>query len=186
MSATFKFIKKIQNNLGLANILTSLVNTNQDGIIDDLLTLVMNMPAYITKPFKMNHIYTINMDSLDSIDLISGVFIPGKLMISASPSLTFIMNPVVTYDKRKRIKVIDRKIVTDPLNLSYEIQVCNNALDEVPTWETMSTEYSYGLFYGFTNNIKTTSNWAIGVKIIITKLQPSAEVEFTDLYVAHM
>ena len=59
MSATFKFIKKIQNNLGLANILTSLVNTNQDGIIDDLLTLVMNMPAYITKPFKMNHIYTI-------------------------------------------------------------------------------------------------------------------------------
>lgn len=46
------------------------------------------------------------------------------------------------------------------------VKVCNNALDESPTWETVETA---GEVHNFTNSTKTGENWAVGVWVTVKR-----------------
>lgn len=45
------------------------------------------------------------------------------------------------------------------------IEACNNALDESPTWEDITTEARSSIPYTFTNATKTADNWAVATRI---------------------
>ena len=46
------------------------------------------------------------------------------------------------------------------------VKVCNNALDDSPTWETVET---VGEVHTFTNSTKTSENWAVGVWVTVNR-----------------
>ena len=49
------------------------------------------------------------------------------------------------------------------------VRVCNNAMDEVPTWEDATAAVSAGRGYLFTNQTKTAASWRINIWISIAK-----------------
>jgi hypothetical protein len=49
------------------------------------------------------------------------------------------------------------------------VRVCNNALDEVPTWEDATAAVTAGRGYLFTNQEKTAENWRINIWVCIAK-----------------
>jgi hypothetical protein len=49
------------------------------------------------------------------------------------------------------------------------VRVCNNAMDEVPTWEDATAAVTAGRGYLFTNQEKTAENWRINIWVCIAK-----------------
>lgn len=60
------------------------------------------------------------------------------------------------------------------------IEACNNAYDDAPTWEDMTTEFLKGSAHTFENTEKTATYW--GVKIRITLLKGDTERVYLNGY----
>lgn len=50
-----------------------------------------------------------------------------------------------------------------------QVLVCNNAFDEIPTWEDATEQVLLERHFNFINKEKTADKWGIGVQIIINK-----------------
>ncbi|AUM66193.1 hypothetical protein C0R09_17575 [Brevibacillus laterosporus] len=76
-------------------------------------------------------------------------------------------NPFGTDIAAKRILVtIDGTI---PAGADYKAEVCNNAFDELPTWEDASNHVKFNRGFIFTNKEKTAEKWGVSVRFSFTK-----------------
>ncbi|WP_432662465.1 hypothetical protein R9X47_18230 [Wukongibacter baidiensis] len=50
---------------------------------------------------------------------------------------------------------------------ALKVEVCNNALDALPTWEDCTEAFNSGEYYLFINKTKTADNWAVNYRITI-------------------
>ena len=62
-----------------------------------------------------------------------------------------------------------------------KVEICNNALDESPTWELMSEEFKLENEHVFTNSTKTASEWAVSVKVTIDAMDATDEISLTAI-----
>lgn len=51
------------------------------------------------------------------------------------------------------------------------VKVCNNGLDENPTWEDATENFTNGLAYKIKNTSKTAESWAVGIEVRIDSLK---------------
>jgi len=58
---------------------------------------------------------------------------------------------------------------TIPSGATLLVEVCNNALDETPTWEDVTGPVKAGRGYIFQNATKTGEQWAINIRVTIDK-----------------
>lgn len=58
---------------------------------------------------------------------------------------------------------------TIPSGATLLVEVCNNALDESPTWEDITGPVKAGRGYIFQNAAKTADQWAINIRVTIDK-----------------
>ena len=49
------------------------------------------------------------------------------------------------------------------------VEACNNAFDEVPTWEDITAMVAINRVYNFTNKTKTADKWGVNIRFTITK-----------------
>ncbi|MGG0810958.1 Ig-like domain-containing protein [Brevibacillus laterosporus] len=76
-------------------------------------------------------------------------------------------NPFGTDIAAKRILVtIDATI---PAGADYKAEVCNNAFDELPTWEDATNHVKFNRGFIFTNKEKTAEKWGVSVRFSFTK-----------------
>ncbi|WP_197490705.1 Ig-like domain-containing protein [Brevibacillus sp. SKDU10] len=67
----------------------------------------------------------------------------------------------------KRILVtIDATI---PAGADYKAEVCNNAFDELPTWEDATNHVKFNRGFIFTNKEKTAEKWGVSVRFSFTR-----------------
>lgn len=76
------------------------------------------------------------------------------------------------------------------LNIAYvgaglQVEVCNNAFDDNPTWEDMTEEALAHRSYEFTNTTKTGSKWGIQFRITITKSPAIKDVQCSAVSYAY-
>lgn len=50
-----------------------------------------------------------------------------------------------------------------------KVEACNNAFDDVPTWEDITAMVQINRVYNFTNKEKTGQKWGVNVRFTITK-----------------
>ena len=50
-----------------------------------------------------------------------------------------------------------------------KVEACNNAFDDVPTWEDITAQVMINRVYNFTNETKTAEKWGVNVRFTITK-----------------
>ncbi|AKF94843.1 hypothetical protein EX87_06675 [Brevibacillus laterosporus] len=76
-------------------------------------------------------------------------------------------NPFGTDIAAKRILVtIDATI---PAGADYKAEVCNNAFDELPTWEDATNHVKFNRGFILTNKEKTAEKWGVSVRFSFTK-----------------
>jgi hypothetical protein len=51
----------------------------------------------------------------------------------------------------------------------FTVEVCNNAYDTTPTWEDATAATLAGLAYVFTNEVKTSTNWGVSVRVTLNR-----------------
>jgi Bacterial Ig domain len=68
----------------------------------------------------------------------------------------------------KRVLVTLERYLPPGSSIEF-VRVCNNALDEVPTWEDATAAVTAGRGYLFTNQEKTAENWRINIWVSIAK-----------------
>lgn len=56
------------------------------------------------------------------------------------------------------------------------VEVCNNAFDETPTWENMTTEFLDEDIFAFTNTAKTAENWGVNIRVTIVRGEYVGEI----------
>jgi hypothetical protein len=105
------------------------------------------------------------------------------VLVTSLLTLDFKVAPIVKDVMPIKIQIKDKKVEIDAAHLTYNVQVCNNALDASPTWENATTAYLNGDFYEFTNTAKINANWAVAFKMTITKSVFSAGVEISEIYI---
>jgi hypothetical protein len=114
----------------------------------------------------------------------------GAILITSFTLLVFSTKPIDVFGQVKPLKVkIKDKTNSILVGAPYTIRVdvCNNALETVPTWENATTAYTNDEFFTFTNITKTPAkNWAISVKYTITKANARDIIEITEVYVAYV
>lgn len=116
----------------------------------------------------------------------TNAFDSSPILVSSLNALDFSLNPIELTERPSKIKVDDKKNVLLPENIIMTIYACNNALDNSPTWEDMTTEYQNGIFFSFSNELKTATSWAISVRYIITKSNYDAGVDIEEIFIAHI
>ena len=108
------------------------------------------------------------------------------IMVSTLNTLEYSINPIIVTDRPSKVKFLDKKTVVEPENISYFVDVCNNALDEEPTWEDATEAYINKSFHIFQNKEKTSANWAIGIKYRAFKSNETSKLEINEVYIVHV
>lgn len=63
------------------------------------------------------------------------------------------------------ISLTDKKVIDS--EATVRVYACNNAHDEVKSWEEITSQYLSGNYYTFKNNSKLSDYWAVSVKYVI-------------------
>lgn len=167
-------------NLGTVTSPPTVSFTVNDADTTDELTVVQSLDDVEVGRIEnavRNQIYTFALTAAQFAGLADGqhtmkVTVTDSIGNSATRTTTFtrsvsgiefIVGPFETDAKPQRIIISLRFYAAGKGALV--LSVCNNALDESPTWERATP----GLRYLFTNGSKTAAKWAIGVKVKITK-----------------
>ncbi|MSU03202.1 hypothetical protein [Tissierella pigra] len=66
-------------------------------------------------------------------------------------------------------KILVTPTWTIPAGATAKVEACNNAFDEVPTWEDITSQVNISRHYNFTNDVKTADKWGINIKVSIEK-----------------
>lgn len=78
------------------------------------------------------------------------------------------------YQLTKETDQMAKQIIISPTWFIAEgaiakVEVCNNAMDEHPTWENATEQVLQDRQFNFTNQTKTAEKWAVGVQITIER-----------------
>lgn len=137
------------------------------------------LKTYETLPSE--EVQTYEISKLDFVQLNSTE--PHKIRIEVRDknAATSIRNLTFTrrvrrlrYQLTKETDQMAKQIIISPTWFIAEgavakVEVCNNALDEHPTWENATEQVKEERQFNFTNQTKTAAHWAVGVQITIEK-----------------
>ncbi|WMM26648.1 DUF6273 domain-containing protein [Tissierella sp. MB52-C2] len=73
-------------------------------------------------------------------------------------------------------KILVTPTWTIPAGAVAKVEACNNAFDEVPTWEDITSQVNISRHYNFTNDIKIADKSGINIKVSIEKGTATEEV----------
>lgn len=85
-------------------------------------------------------------------------------------------NPFETDVAATRILVTPEVYV--PIGASILIEACNNAFDETPAWEDITSMAMANRGYNFVNTTKTAEQWGINIRFTLEKGTATQEVRF--------
>lgn len=66
-------------------------------------------------------------------------------------------------------KILVTPTWTIPAGAVAKVEACNNAYDDIPTWEDITSQVLISRHYNFTNDIKTAAKWGINIRFTIEK-----------------
>lgn len=82
-------------------------------------------------------------------------------------SFSIVSEPMFSTTMPTRISLSVIKNI--PMAASFKVEVCNNGIDETPTWEDATDMVLGNMVHSFTNTSKTSDSWAVRVKITVDR-----------------
>jgi len=148
------------------------------------------LPADLNKSFRV----TFQYPAENSVKFVRVTINEGGVIYQSSPVLISTItsinvdtkNAIQTSIMPTRVKVDARIKKINPGLVGVQVLVCNNAFDAAPTWEDMTVAFNNKTMYRFSNVNKTSANWGIKVRFILTKFDYIAGAELGEIYIAHV
>lgn len=116
----------------------------------------------------------------------TATYFSSPILLTSNNTLDFKTLPLILQNRPNKVKIDDKKKLISGSNVTINVFVTNNALDESPVWENITAYYLTNQFYEFTNDQKTATNWAISVRYLITKTSYNAGFEIEEIYISHV
>ena len=91
------------------------------------------------------------------------------------PYMDYTIKPVQTEDMASIIVV--GQLAGKGQSFHVSVYVCNNAFDDQPMWENMSSQYYHGLSYNFVNTSKTADKWGVSVRFVNSKSNENDQID---------
>lgn len=144
--------------------------------------------ADVGKEFK----YTMTFPNENKVKYMKIICTEGVTVTELNPILmTSIYNlaftltvPIQSSIIPTRVKVVDKKTIVNPGNITIKVEATNNALDAAPVWQNITNEYTNGNFATLTNTTKEAAKaWAINVRYTIVKSSALSTVDFNEVFV---
>ena len=109
------------------------INSKQEGMLDDLATVIFNLAGLLDNQLDLNYIFRENFKTPDRLSIITGNHEPGSLNAIAGSGLNFkLKNPMELKTPPKKFKIKHIIEITGLPSLNCEITF--NALDSSPYW----------------------------------------------------
>lgn len=138
------------------------------GIDDKLLRNIGVVERGVEYTFKFTHDEYIVLSNgahkipIKAIDSNNGITIKEYNFTKNETKIIFgLKNNILCDDKPNLFQLI---IIGDISIAEKSIKVCNNAFDESPVWEDITSEVLNGSVHTFTNETKTAESWGINIK----------------------
>ena len=154
-----------------------IITTKQEGLVDDLATLIYNLAGLIDNRLEMNQIYKENFRNNDNLNIVIGNLQPGYIESISNRGLEFqLKNPIEIAVQPEKFKLKHFIEIKGLPSLNCEITF--NALDSVPFWfsandaildasffEIPEFEKEEDIPYAMNIKIKGTCNSTSSIKI---------------------
>ena len=162
----------LQNNTSIKNI--------QEGMADDLATLVYNLAGILDNKMEFNQIYRENFRNLDNINLINGNFEMG--FVESNNILEFQMNEPKEI-QFKPIKVKLKHFIEIIGTVGIECDITFNALDNDPFWFNINDAIMDGSFFDIPEFEKEDNiQYAMNIRIKCN-CEENSSIKISDLMV---
>ncbi|WP_277547050.1 Ig-like domain-containing protein [Brevibacillus laterosporus] len=125
----------------------------------------LTIPLDMWLRLSLSEAHTLTIEATDSKGLKSTRTFTFRR--SADKIAFSLKKPFDTTIATKRILItID---ATVPPGADYKVEVCNNALDELPTWEDATNNVKFNRGFIFTNKEKTAEKWGVSARFVFVK-----------------
>lgn len=162
----------MQNNTTIINM--------QEGMADDLATLVYNLAGILDNKMEFNQIYRENFRNLDNINLINGNFEMG--FVESNNILEFQMNEPKEI-QFKPIKVKLKHFIEIIGTVGIECNITFNALDNNPFWFNINDAIMDGSFFDIPEFEKEDNiQYAMNIRIKCN-CEENSSIKISDLMV---
>lgn len=109
------------------------INDKQEGLLDDLATVIYNLAGLIDTKINLNQIYRENFKDQKNLSITSGQFEQGCVKCLSGENLMFsLKQPKELKFKPEKFKL--RHIIKYTGTLNLKVDITFNALDNNPTW----------------------------------------------------
>ncbi|WP_324826050.1 Ig-like domain-containing protein [Brevibacillus laterosporus] len=126
-------------------------------------TLTISLDMWLQ--LSLSEAHTLTIEATDSKGLKSTRTFTFRR--SADKIAFSLKKPFDTTIAAKRILItID---ATVPPGADYKVEVCNNAFDELPTWEDATNHVKFNRGFIFTNKEKTAEKWGVSIRFVFVK-----------------
>ncbi|WP_217992988.1 hypothetical protein [Brevibacillus laterosporus] len=131
----------------------------------DKMENTLTIPLDMWLRLSLTEVHTLTIEATDSKGLKSTRTF--TFHRSADKIAFSLKKPFDTTIAAKRILItID---ATVPPGADYKVEVCNNAFDELPTWEDATNNVKFNRGFIFTNKEKTAEKWGVSVRFVFVK-----------------
>lgn len=127
-------------------------------------------------PSPINSTHTIKITASDGNGTVTRTYTFVKNR-NPEPYMDYTIKPVQTEGMASTIVV--GQLASKGQNFQASVYVCNNAFDDQPMWEDMSSQYYHGLSYNFVNTSKTADKWGISVRFVNSKSNENDQIDIT-------
>lgn len=158
------------------------INDKQEGLLDDLATIIYNLAGLLDNKMDLNQIYRENFKDQSNINLISGQYEDGCVKGSNNQSLVFSLNePKELKFKPEKVKL--RHIIKYKGVLNLNVDITFNALDTQPTWFNINEAVTTDKFLKIPDfNKEEDKAYAMNIKFNGT-CDGSSSIEISDIMV---
>lgn len=162
--------------------INSEINDKQEGLLDDLATVVYNLAGLLDNRLELNHIYRENFKDESNLSITSGTFEQGSIKSANNESIDFqLKQPKELRLQPEKLKLSHMIKYTGNPNLSCQITF--NALDTNPVWFDVNEALLSSSFFDIPKISKEEGKpYALNIRIQ-GLCDNSSTIEISDLMV---
>lgn len=162
--------------------INSEINDKQEGLLDDLSTVVYNLAGLLDNRLELNHIYRENFKDESNLSITSGTFEQGSIKAANNESIDFQLK------QSKELRLQPEKFKLSHMikytgNPNLSCQITFNALDTTPVWFDVNEALLSSSFFDIPEISKEEGKpYALNIRIQ-GLCDNSSTIEISDLMV---
>ena len=161
------------------------INDKQEGLLDDLGTIMYSLSGLIDDRLQLNQLYRENFKTNENINITTGVYTQGCVKSVENQGIDFrLRTPVTLNMKPSKFKL--KHFINIKNSPVFSCEITFNALDAQPHWFSINNALTSGSFFEIPEFVKEDSKpYAMNIRIK-ANCNNNSSIEISDLMVLYI